>query len=132
MLYGWCHLWVSRKRALSRRRKNDDTIHPFDSPLFLGFDHFERTFDRIKKNAAEGYPPYNIEQIGDSGLRITLAVAGFSMDELSVEVDQTSSPSVDRKRTKRMAASISTAGSQHVSLCAALSWRTVLRSWAPV
>ncbi len=60
----------------------------FDSPLFLGFDHFERTFDRIKKNAAEGYPPYNIEQIGDSGLRITLAVAGFSMDELSVEVDQ--------------------------------------------
>ena len=59
----------------------------FDSPLFLGFDHFEQTFDRLKKNAGEGYPPYNIEQIGENGLRITLAVAGFSMDNLEVEVD---------------------------------------------
>jgi HSP20 family molecular chaperone IbpA len=59
----------------------------FDSPLFLGFDHFEQTFDRLKKNA-EGYPPYNIEQIGKTGLRITLAVAGFSMDDLEVEIDQ--------------------------------------------
>ena len=60
----------------------------FDSPLFLGFDHFERTLDRIKKTASEGYPPYNIEQVGDNGLRITLAVAGFTMDELNVEIDQ--------------------------------------------
>lgn len=59
----------------------------FDSPLFLGFDHFERTFDRLKKHA-DGYPPYNIEQIGDNGLRITLAVAGFTMDDLEVEVEQ--------------------------------------------
>ena len=60
----------------------------FDSPLFLGFDHFERTFDRLKKTAAEGYPPYNIEQTSDNSLRITLAVAGFSMDDLEVEIDQ--------------------------------------------
>ncbi len=60
----------------------------FDSPLFLGFDHFEQTFDRLKKHASEGYPPYNIEQIGETGLRITLAVAGFSMDNLGVEIDQ--------------------------------------------
>lgn len=60
----------------------------FDSPLFLGFDHFERTFDRLKKTAAEGYPPYNIEQTSDNSLRITLAVAGFSMEDLEVEVDQ--------------------------------------------
>lgn len=59
----------------------------FDSPLFLGFDHFERTFDRLKKTGAEGYPPYNIEQIGDNALRITLAVAGFTMDELDVAVE---------------------------------------------
>ena len=59
----------------------------FDSPLSLGFDHFEQTFDRLKKTASEGYPPYNIEQIGDNGLRITLAVAGFSMDDLEVEAD---------------------------------------------
>lgn len=60
----------------------------FDSPLFLGFDHFEKTFDRIRKSAAEGYPPYNIEQIGENGLRITLAVAGFTMDNLDIELEK--------------------------------------------
>lgn len=60
----------------------------FDSPLFLGFDQFERTLDRVRKHASEGYPPYNIEQIGENGLRITLAVAGFTMDDLDVEVEQ--------------------------------------------
>jgi HSP20 family molecular chaperone IbpA len=64
------------------------TVSLFDSPLFLGFDHFERTIDRIKKTASEGYPPYNIEQIGDHGLRITLAVAGFSMDHLDVRLEK--------------------------------------------
>lgn len=59
----------------------------FNSPLLLGFDQFERTLDRIAKNAGEGYPPYNIEQIGDDGLRITLAVAGFTNDDLSVQVE---------------------------------------------
>lgn len=59
----------------------------FDSPMFLGFDQFEKTFDRIRKSANEGYPPYNIEQIGEEGLRITLAVAGFSMEDLDVEVE---------------------------------------------
>lgn len=58
----------------------------FDHPFFLGFDQFERDLDRLKKNA-EGYPPYNVEQIGDNGLRITLAVAGFTMDDLDVEVE---------------------------------------------
>jgi HSP20 family molecular chaperone IbpA len=59
----------------------------FNSPLLLGFDHFERVLDRISKTSAEGYPPYNIEQIGGNGLRITLAVAGFSMEDLSVSVE---------------------------------------------
>jgi HSP20 family molecular chaperone IbpA len=59
----------------------------FNSPLLLGFDHFERVLDRISKTSAEGYPPYNIEQIGDHGLRITLAVAGFSMSDLQVAVE---------------------------------------------
>jgi HSP20 family molecular chaperone IbpA len=58
----------------------------FDSPLFLGFEQFERTLDRIKKTS-DGYPPYNIEQIGETGLRITLAVAGFTMNDLDVEVE---------------------------------------------
>ncbi len=62
-------------------------ISLFDSPLFLGFDQFERTLDRVRKTS-EGYPPYNIEQTSADGLRITLAVAGFSMDELDVEIEQ--------------------------------------------
>ena len=57
----------------------------FNSPLLLRFDQFERTLDRLAKNA-EGYPPYNIERIGENGLRITLAVAGFTIDDLVIEL----------------------------------------------
>lgn len=59
----------------------------FDSPLLLGFDHLERMVERAAKNASSGYPPYNIEQIGETGLRITLAVAGFTMDQLQVSLE---------------------------------------------
>ncbi len=59
----------------------------FNNPLLLGFDQFERSLDRIAKTSAEGYPPYNIEQIGENGLRITLAVAGFSTADLSVHIE---------------------------------------------
>lgn len=59
----------------------------FNHPLLLGFEQFERTLDRVSKAAADGYPPYNIEQVGDSGLRITLAVAGFAREELSVQIE---------------------------------------------
>ncbi len=59
----------------------------FNSPLLLGFDHFERMLDRASKASAEGYPPYNIEQVGENGLLITLAVAGFSMDDLNVSLE---------------------------------------------
>ncbi len=59
----------------------------FESPLFLGFDQFERTLERIKKSTGDGYPPYNIEQIGDHALRITLAVAGFTMENLDIELE---------------------------------------------
>jgi HSP20 family molecular chaperone IbpA len=61
----------------------------FSSPLLLGFDHFERALDRVSKASADGYPPYNIEQLGEDRLRITLAVAGFTMDDLSVQVEDT-------------------------------------------
>src|SRR5271155_3894166 len=56
----------------------------FASPLFLGFDHLEQMLERASKASNDGYPPYNIEQIGPNGLRITLAVAGFTMDELQL------------------------------------------------
>jgi len=59
----------------------------FNSPLLLGFDHFERTLDRVSKMPAEGYPPYNIEQVDEERLRITLAVAGFSDEDLTVRLE---------------------------------------------
>ncbi len=59
----------------------------FNSPLLLGFDQFERALDRVNKNATDGYPPYNVEQLGENALRITLAVAGFAMSDLSVQVE---------------------------------------------
>ena len=67
---------------------NSGRLTLFDSPLFLGFDEFEKTIDRMRKSGGEGYPPYNIEQTSEHGLRITLAVAGFSMAELDVEINQ--------------------------------------------
>ncbi|WP_135079994.1 Hsp20 family protein [Terasakiella sp. SH-1] len=59
----------------------------FNSPLLLGFDHFEQVLDRVSKSSAEGYPPYNIEQLAQNRLRISLAVAGFSMDDLAVTIE---------------------------------------------
>jgi len=59
----------------------------FNSPLLLGFDHFEQVLDRVSKASSEGYPPYNIEQTSNNSLRITLAVAGFSMDDLAVTIE---------------------------------------------
>ena len=59
----------------------------FNSPLLLGFEHLEQILDRASRTSAEGYPPYNIEQTSDNGLRITLAVAGFSMNDLSVTIE---------------------------------------------
>src|SRR3546814_10388365 len=58
----------------------------FNSPLLLGFEQFEQAIDRISKTA-EGYPPYNVEQRGEHRLRITLAVAGFTEADLSVQIE---------------------------------------------
>ena len=60
------------------------TTRLFASPMFLGFDHLEQILERASKTSSEGYPPYNIEQTGPNGLRITLAVAGFTMDDLQI------------------------------------------------
>ncbi|MBK1698806.1 Hsp20 family protein [Rhodovibrio salinarum] len=64
-------------------------VSVFNSPLLLGFDHFERALDRVSKTASDGYPPYNVEQIGEDHLRITLAVAGFRPEDLEVRVEDT-------------------------------------------
>ena len=59
----------------------------FNSPFLLGFDQFERTIDRISKLSSDTYPPYNIEQIAQNSLRITVAVAGFKKNELDVSLE---------------------------------------------
>lgn len=67
-------------------------LPPLSSPLLLGFEEIERVLDRVGK-AAEGYPPYNIERVPSDGngperLRITLAIAGFTRDQLDVTVEE--------------------------------------------
>lgn len=65
----------------------------FSSPLLLGFDEIERMLERVTKATSDGYPPYNIERIaaGENQaetLRITLAVAGFSQDDLDIVIEK--------------------------------------------
>lgn len=64
----------------------------FSSPLLLGFDDIERALERVTRTASDGYPPYNIERIAANNgelprIRIVLAVAGFSRDEIDISVD---------------------------------------------
>ena len=59
----------------------------FDSPFLLGFERTRLLVERAAKAAAESYPPYNVEETSESRLRISLAVAGFSPDQLAVVVE---------------------------------------------
>jgi HSP20 family molecular chaperone IbpA len=75
------------------RTLNMTRMAGFSSPFLLGFDEIERALDRVSKAANDGYPPYNIERLerddseGDV-IRITLAVAGFTRDQLDVSVEE--------------------------------------------
>lgn len=67
-------------------------VPSLNSPFLLGFDEIERALDRVTRSAGDGYPPYNIERISQSEtqaetLRITLAVAGFTRDQLEILVE---------------------------------------------
>ena len=59
----------------------------FPLPFMLGFDVFEDALERVSKAGADGYPPYNVESLGPDKLLITIAVAGFDEDALSVTVE---------------------------------------------
>jgi HSP20 family molecular chaperone IbpA len=66
---------------------------PLNSPFLLGFDEIERALDRVTRSAADGYPPYNIERLPRNEthperLRIVLAVAGFTREQLDVSVEE--------------------------------------------
>lgn len=57
-------------------------------PYLLGFEPLERLLERTAKADGDAYPPYNIEQSGVGVYRITLAVAGFNADDLSVTIEE--------------------------------------------
>ena len=59
----------------------------FDGPFLLGFEQTRALIERAAKAAAEGYPPYNVEQIAPDRIRIIMAVAGFSPGQLQVTVE---------------------------------------------
>jgi len=68
-------------------------VPTFSSPFMLGFDEIERALDRVSKAASDGYPPYNIERLPRTdttpeALRITLAVAGFTRDQLEILLEE--------------------------------------------
>jgi len=56
-------------------------------PFLLGFEQLDRLLERTAKTSNDGYPPYNIEQSGENAYRITLAVAGFAEDNLTITVE---------------------------------------------
>ena len=60
----------------------------FNSPFLLGFERLEQILERTAKSGVDGYPPYNIEESGEDRIRITLAVAGFTREELNVTVEE--------------------------------------------
>ncbi|MBV7378849.1 Hsp20 family protein [Maritimibacter dapengensis] len=57
------------------------------TPFLLGFEQLERMIEQAAKSGTEGYPPFNIEQVSERAYRITLAVAGFSEDDLSITIE---------------------------------------------
>lgn len=62
-------------------------VSAFNSPFLLGFDQLEQILDNVSKNAGEGYPPYNIEQLDEATIRISVAVAGFARDDLNISLE---------------------------------------------
>src|ERR1700744_3854957 len=76
----------------------------FDSPFLLGFEHTRILVERAAKAAAEGYPPYNVEETEAGGVRITLALAGFSPDQLRSPAKDTRRPVPGRREGEARAA----------------------------
>jgi len=90
-----CRPWGAYRalsKSLEARALKMSRIPSLSSPFLIGFDQIERALDRVAK-AADGYPPYNIERLASDQnnperLRITLAVAGFTLDQLEITVEE--------------------------------------------
>src|ERR1700732_3645858 len=79
-------------KSLPRKGFEMSRVPSLSSPFLLGFDEIERALDRVTKGA-DGYPPYNIERLARDAdyserPRITLAVAGFTRDQLDVSIEE--------------------------------------------
>ena len=72
----------------------------FDSPFLLGFEHTRSLIERAAKAASESYPPYNVEDVGENRVRITLAVAGFAPDQLHVTIEDNQLTVAGRRETE--------------------------------
>ena len=111
-------------------------VPSLSSPFLLGFDEIERALDRVAK-AADGYPPYNIERIArEDGyperLRITLAVAGFTRDQLDVTIEESQLVIRGTAAGRQGPAISSTAASRRASSSAPSCSRTEWRCWARI
>lgn len=80
MIWGLCCVALIEDEKMSKFMLG---THPF----LLGFDQLERLVERTAKTGNEGYPPYNIEKSTPNSYRITLAVAGFGEDDLSITIE---------------------------------------------
>jgi HSP20 family molecular chaperone IbpA len=101
----------------------------FDSPFLLGFEHTRSLIERAAKAAAEGYPPYNVEERDDGGVRITLAVAGFSPDQLEVTVEGEQLTVAGRRNEGRGGDGAETPGKDRAYLHRGIAARGFLRSF---
>ena len=109
-------------------------VPSLSSPFLLGFDEIERVLDRVAKGA-DGYPPYNIERLARDGesperLRITLAVAGFTRDQLDVSIEE-SQLLIRGRQQDDNTGNISTAASPRANSSAPSCWLKAWRCWAP-
>ena len=91
-------------------------------PYLLGFEQLERLVERTAKSGAEGYPPFNIEAVAENAYRITLAVAGFREEDLSITVE-------DRQLVIRGRVSDGENGQERVFLHRGIASRAFQRSF---
>ena len=77
----------AERPSLTQKDKGMTKLTLGSHPFLLGFEQLERLVERTAKNGSDGYPPFNIEQSSDSSYRITLAVAGFRDEDLTITVE---------------------------------------------
>ena len=68
--------------------------------MLVGFEPFEQMLEQVVKASNDGYPPYNIEKITDHQFRISLAVAGFIVEDLEIEVETSQLKVIGRQDEK--------------------------------